>query len=61
MRHVIVSSWHVRVFGLAPASRAPRNHPVDATSVAKAKVQSIAPVEGASRDAVASESEAGMF
>jgi len=32
-----------------------------ATSVAKAKVQSIAPVEGASRDAVASEPKAGSF
>jgi hypothetical protein len=35
-------------------------HPAAAMSVAKAKVQSIAPVYGASHDAVASGSKAGM-
>jgi len=41
-------------------SRVPRKHPVAAMSVAKAKVQSIAPVYGASHDAVASKPKAGM-
>jgi hypothetical protein len=57
----VAKSRRPAFFGLsAQASQAPRKHLVDAMAVAKVKVQSIAPVYGASRDAVASTPKAGM-